>query len=368
MSGLKVNFHKSMLVVVNIGSSWLYEAASVLSCKVGTVPFLYLGMPIGGNPRRLCFWEPIVNRIKSRLSGWNSRFLSFGGRLVLLKSVLTSLPVYALSFFKAPAVVRYGELGGRLEVGGRSVSCWWSEVRRLRDGVGDGGSGWFGDQVLRRVGDAVVTSFWSDRWIGEAPLCVRFRRLFELTENKSMSVADLLSVDSERWGEVWRWRRRLWEWEEELLDECGALLLDVSLNPIVSDSWVWLPDPSGGYTVRGAYSLLISQVPSVAVDDLDLVWHKQVPLKVSVFAWRLLRDRLPTRTNLIARRVLSSDMSSCVAGYGHPESARHLFLLCDTFGSLWHLVRDWIGCFGVDTDNISAHFFTVHSFDRWWCC
>ena len=97
MSGLKVNFLKSMLVGVNIASSWLLEAASVLRCKVGKVPFLYLGMPIGGNPRRLCFWEPIVNRIKSRLSGWNSRFLSFGGRLVLLKSVLTSLSVYALS-------------------------------------------------------------------------------------------------------------------------------------------------------------------------------------------------------------------------------------------------------------------------------
>jgi len=44
-----------------------------------------------------------MNVIRSRLSGWQSRFLSFGGRLVLLKSVLTSLPVYALSFFKAPS-------------------------------------------------------------------------------------------------------------------------------------------------------------------------------------------------------------------------------------------------------------------------
>lgn len=96
MSGLKVNFHKSSLVCVNIAPSWLSEAASVLSWKVGKVPFLYLGMPIEGNSRRLSFWEPIVNRIKARLTGWNSRFLSFGGRLVLLKSVLTSLSVYAL--------------------------------------------------------------------------------------------------------------------------------------------------------------------------------------------------------------------------------------------------------------------------------
>jgi len=101
MSGLKVNFHKSMLVGINIAESWLNEAASIINCKAGKVLFLYLGLSIGGDLRRLALWEPVLNTIKSRLSGWQSRFLSFGGRLVLLKSVLTSLPVYALSFFKA---------------------------------------------------------------------------------------------------------------------------------------------------------------------------------------------------------------------------------------------------------------------------
>jgi len=103
MSGLKVDFNKSMLVGVNVPDSWLCEAVSMLSCKVGKVPFMYLGLPIGGNPRRLSFWDPIANRIKSILSRWNSRFLSFGGFLVLLKYVLTSLHVYALSFFKGPS-------------------------------------------------------------------------------------------------------------------------------------------------------------------------------------------------------------------------------------------------------------------------
>jgi hypothetical protein len=103
MSGLKVNFQKSLLVGVNISDSWLTEAASILNCKVGKIPFLYLGLSIGGDPRKLVFWEPAVANIKSRLLGWQSRFLSFGGRLTLLKSVLSSIPVYALSFFKAPS-------------------------------------------------------------------------------------------------------------------------------------------------------------------------------------------------------------------------------------------------------------------------
>lgn len=102
VSCLKVNINKSILVGVNIADSWLHEAASILNCKVSKIPFMYLGLSIGGDPRRLAFWEPVVNTIKSRLSGWQSRFLSFDGRLVLLKSVLTSLLVYALSFFKAP--------------------------------------------------------------------------------------------------------------------------------------------------------------------------------------------------------------------------------------------------------------------------
>jgi hypothetical protein len=102
MSGLKVNFHKSMLVGVSTSDSWLNEVALSLHCKVGKMSSLYLGLPIGGDPSRLGFWEPVLNRIKYRLSGWKSSFISFGGRLILLKSVLTSLPVYALSYFKAP--------------------------------------------------------------------------------------------------------------------------------------------------------------------------------------------------------------------------------------------------------------------------
>ena len=47
LSGLKVNFSKSQLVGVKIHASWLSEVVLVLNCKVGSIPFVYLGLPIG---------------------------------------------------------------------------------------------------------------------------------------------------------------------------------------------------------------------------------------------------------------------------------------------------------------------------------
>ena len=90
LSGLKVNFWKSLLVGVNVPGFWLAEEAMVLNCKVDYIPFMYLGLPIGGDVRRLAFWDPLLKRIHFRLSGWSSRYLSLGGRLVLLKYVLSS--------------------------------------------------------------------------------------------------------------------------------------------------------------------------------------------------------------------------------------------------------------------------------------
>ena len=47
-------------------------------------------------------WKIIIDRIEKKLSNWKGKMLSFGGRLVLLNSVLSSLPVFMLSFFEIP--------------------------------------------------------------------------------------------------------------------------------------------------------------------------------------------------------------------------------------------------------------------------
>lgn len=103
--GLKVNFHKSQLMGLNVDVGWLQNAAYVLNCKVGAVPFRYMGLPVGANPKKLSTWAPVVDTVKQRLSVWKCKNLSFGGRIVLIKSVLTALLIFYLSFFKAPTSI-----------------------------------------------------------------------------------------------------------------------------------------------------------------------------------------------------------------------------------------------------------------------
>lgn len=68
VSGLKVNFQKSLLTGVNITDSWLPEASVVLHCRRGKIPFVYLGLPIGRDSRKLSFGKLVVDSIVALLS------------------------------------------------------------------------------------------------------------------------------------------------------------------------------------------------------------------------------------------------------------------------------------------------------------
>ena len=124
--------------------------------------------------------------------------------------------------------------------------------------------------MTKKVGDGTDTLFWFDRWLGLVPLCVHFRRLFELYENKSIMVATLFSLGVEQ-GEAWQWMRRLWAWEDKMLEECRTLLFDVSLHVDVSDQWLWLPNPSEGYSVRGAYHVLTTKYLHLADSVAEMI-------------------------------------------------------------------------------------------------
>ena len=95
---LKVNAGKSEIVLVGeVGN--IDALATILRCRVGSLPLKYLGMLLGTPYKTASVWNPILERMEKKLLGWKRLYLSKGGRLTLVKSTLSSLPTYYLSLF-----------------------------------------------------------------------------------------------------------------------------------------------------------------------------------------------------------------------------------------------------------------------------
>ena len=82
------------------------------------------------------------------------------------------------------------------------------------------------------------------------------------------------------------------------------------------------------------YTLLTSQEAQRSNATSDLIWHKHVSLNVSILAWRLLRNRLSTRENLVIRGIIPHDSQFYVIGCEAIKSAHHVLLFCPSFASL----------------------------------
>jgi hypothetical protein len=128
-SCLKVNFWKSCVVGVNVSEEFLGMASNFLNCRIGRTPFKYLGLPVGASPRKMSTWEPMLKVIRGRLGSWRNKYVSLGGRIVLINSVLNAIPIFYLSYMKMPVLV-WRELvkiqrkflwGGRED---RVKTCW----------------------------------------------------------------------------------------------------------------------------------------------------------------------------------------------------------------------------------------------------
>ena len=112
--------------IVPIGEECnIQSLANIFQCRVGSLPMIYLGMPLGTLYKTTSIWNPILKMMEKKLSDWKQLYLSKGGRLTLLKSTLSSLPIYYLSLFSIPrAVATRLECIQRNFLWGSSVECF----------------------------------------------------------------------------------------------------------------------------------------------------------------------------------------------------------------------------------------------------
>ncbi|KAL0291204.1 UNVERIFIED_CONTAM: putative ribonuclease H protein [Sesamum radiatum] len=106
LSGLHTNPQKSQLIFSKAASGLRDSLLETLGFQEGHLPVRYLGLPLISARLSIADCQPLLQKIDSRIKGWEGVQLSFAGRVQLIKSVLVSLEVYwAMAFILPKGII-----------------------------------------------------------------------------------------------------------------------------------------------------------------------------------------------------------------------------------------------------------------------
>jgi hypothetical protein len=99
MSGLKINFDKSEVLVMGITAPEQRRIASMLNYKLGQFPMKYVGLPVSDKEMRVSDWDFLPQKVGHRVDPWQGQLLASTGRLELTNSCMSSLPMFAMGIY-----------------------------------------------------------------------------------------------------------------------------------------------------------------------------------------------------------------------------------------------------------------------------
>ena len=180
-------------------------------------------------------------------------------------------------------------------------SIWWRDLKQALHQPKHGNT--FQNGISWRVGCDDRIKFWEDNWINDdISLLPKYPRLYLISRQQNQVIQQLGAHMDTGWEWDFMWRRPLFDSEITIAD---SFLNDVEgkiIHPYKRDDWVWKADPSGIYSTQSAYNMLRGETIEGSGDGVfEELWKIKVPKKISVFVWRLIRDRLLTKTNLRRR-------------------------------------------------------------------
>ena len=335
----------------------------LFGCNTGTFPICYLGIPIHFWRLSNNDWLRVQERFEKRLSSWKGKTLSMGGRLTLINSILSSLPMYMMSFFEIPKGVRK-----KLDYF-RSRFFWQSDEHKRKYRLAKWDilcqpkeQGGLGIQNLELKNIALLSKWlyrqlttdgtWQkilrNKYLGTKPFVqVHWK------SGDSHFWASLMKAKSEFlrfgtfvikngsqvrfWEDIWlgntplrqqypqlyniarrkhdtvgqvlsaptpnlSWRRDLIGNKLAMWNDLAARLAPITLSHD-EDEFRWNLDPAGVFSVKSHYWGLISQnVPNVN----KKLWKLKLPLKIKIFLWYIRRGIILTKNNLAKRNWLSN--------------------------------------------------------------
>ncbi|XP_059450878.1 uncharacterized protein LOC132181647 [Corylus avellana] len=352
---------------------------------------IYLGLPILlGNSKKAAFLN-ILDRVKSKMDGWRAKSLSQAGRLMLINSVATAIPSYAMSTFLLPK-----SLCSQLDKAFKKF--WWgfpsSKTRNLSL------KSWnsictpkvFGGLGIRRMKDvnlALISklgwklltgsdSLWvsqlsgkylqsesflspsslsSSSWLWKGILkskpiisqgaCHRIHSLSSLSVWNSSwiptvpfftptplllsrsSYPDLIVSDLITPNGCWNLPLLV----SLFTSPCVKEILKIPISPNISTSFLWTPSSNGNFSTCSAFRLISNSRNSTVISPLEssswkALWKLKLNARLILFLWKIAWDILPSKVRLKAIFNIPNSESLCPLCSSEEDSLSHLFFRC----------------------------------------
>ncbi|WMV51941.1 hypothetical protein MTR67_045326 [Solanum verrucosum] len=283
-------------------------------------PVTYLGCPVFYGRKKSSYFEDLMRKVARRILSWQNKFLSFGGKFILINHVLQSMPMHILAALTPPKEKRkhwvaWEEMcypvneGGMwfrsLEVINRAMHAklWWN----FRTSVGSLWSVYIGNKYCKKrhpvlaVGTGASqawrsmingreevepyiwwqlkngnSSFWFNNW-------TNFGALY-YTEGE-------LAVEEEREANIFA---DTGSWRIDAIEGVVSVeMTDIILNSIpppigneIDRAW-WTGNKSGVFSSKSAYQIVRPRRNKIECSQF--IWGTGLPFKIVFFLWRVLK-------------------------------------------------------------------------------
>jgi hypothetical protein len=148
-------------------------------------------------------------------------------------------------------------------------------------------------------------------------------------------VADLIDQDTKRWNVELI--------QAKFMEEEAQVISSIPLNPLkFEDKLIWRCSANGDFSIRSAYHLGMELQESKGgqcsytgkeKDFWKVLWALGIPNVAKLFIWRACNELLPTRVNLVHRKV--TEMKVCPCNEIEDEDALHVLWLYPAARDVW---------------------------------
>ena len=237
-TGLVTNFTKSSFSPIRCEGIDLAAIMTEFPASVAQFPIKYLGLPLALGRLRRADLQPYIDKTASRLQPWKGKYINRAGCTEVVKSVLSSMPIFLLTAIKADKrtikafdKIRRGMLWNCSEkVSGGKCKVAWDKVchPKAMGGLGilnlekisralrlrwlwhewaSPDKPWVGSETPNdcidkslfsaatrvTVGDGLKASFWESSWLDGLPPKIIAPDLFVASKRKNRNVSEALA-------------------------------------------------------------------------------------------------------------------------------------------------------------------------------